>query len=135
MTDWIRCYKCRGAVLHCAPGPSVGVELVHKGTDFGSEQVSCKPTLQPLVCDLVDSSRIIRSRTRDGPTSPTLLPPTGIDLGTTNSAVALLTDGKPQVLKPYGSTKDTLPSVVHFPQEGGECIVGARERGPGKVVA
>jgi len=57
----------------------------------------------------------------------------GIDLGTTNSAVALLVDGRAQVLKPYGSTRDTLPSVVYYPEGGGEPVVGVRAQAQGPI--
>ena len=52
----------------------------------------------------------------------------GIDLGTTNSLVAIVEDGKPRVIPgPDGS--NLVPSVVYF-EEGGNVLVGnpAREK-------
>ncbi len=46
----------------------------------------------------------------------------GIDLGTTNSCVAVLEDGRPRVI-PYKGTYDTMPSMVAV-GETGRVIVG-----------
>ena len=53
----------------------------------------------------------------------------GIDLGTTNSLVAMWRDGRPQVLKPEGHDGQ-VPSALYFPEKGGQPIVGqaVRER-------
>ncbi len=51
----------------------------------------------------------------------------GIDLGTTYSLAALWRDGRPVVLRPKGSRDGRIPSVLHFPEEGG-VVVGARAR-------
>jgi len=45
----------------------------------------------------------------------------GIDLGTTNSAVAAIVSGVPTVL-PDASGRSTMPSVVSFPEAGGTLI-------------
>ena len=42
----------------------------------------------------------------------------GIDLGTTNSAIAKMTDGNPVIIKSEGLQKDTTPSCVHFDRKG-----------------
>ena len=49
--------------------------------------------------------------------------PLGIDLGTTNSIVAYVSDGRPVALTTCDGTS-LLPSVVHFSAEGG-VVVGA----------
>lgn len=46
----------------------------------------------------------------------------GIDLGTTNSVVAYLENGKPQVMQ-NAEGSQTTPSVIHYPSEG-DPIVG-----------
>ncbi len=46
----------------------------------------------------------------------------GIDLGTTHSLVAKVTDGKPEVVVDYGKSA-VMPSVVYFP-EAGSPVVG-----------
>ncbi len=53
----------------------------------------------------------------------------GIDLGTTNSLVAYIKDGKSKAVKGSGGKSTLVPSIVHF-GEGGEIIVGdeAREK-------
>ena len=53
----------------------------------------------------------------------------GIDLGTTNSLVAIWRDGRPQVLKPEGHSGQ-IPSALYFPENGEQPIVGqaVRER-------
>src|SRR6185369_13920778 len=53
--------------------------------------------------------------------------PLGIDLGTTNSIVAYVSDGRPVALTTCDGTA-LLPSVVHFPAEGG-VVVGAAALG------
>ncbi len=47
----------------------------------------------------------------------------GIDLGTTNSIVAYVKDGKSVAVKERGNKKTLVPSVVHF-QDSGEILVG-----------
>ncbi|MCL5271284.1 MAG: molecular chaperone DnaK [bacterium] len=47
----------------------------------------------------------------------------GIDLGTTNSVVACLENGKPQVMQNAEGGK-TTPSIVLYPKDGGDVIVG-----------
>ncbi|MCC6406733.1 MAG: molecular chaperone DnaK [Planctomycetes bacterium] len=56
------------------------------------------------------------------------LPPVGIDLGTTNSLVAIWENGRPTVVHPEGDN-GYVPSCVYFPSDG-PPIVGkeARER-------
>ena len=50
----------------------------------------------------------------------------GIDLGTTNSLVAIWRDGRPVVLRP--DPRDSrIPSVIHFPEKG-DPIVGRAAR-------
>ena len=53
----------------------------------------------------------------------------GIDLGTTNSLVAYMKDGKPVCVKDSSGKSTLVPSVVHF-TENEEVIVGdgAREK-------
>ncbi|MDY7229674.1 Fe-S protein assembly chaperone HscA [Hyalangium rubrum] len=51
----------------------------------------------------------------------------GIDLGTTNSLVASVIQGKPQCLAADDDDAMLLPSVVHYAQDGG-VVVGARAR-------
>ncbi|HED64693.1 MAG TPA: Fe-S protein assembly chaperone HscA [Planctomycetes bacterium] len=51
----------------------------------------------------------------------------GIDLGTTNSLVALWRDGRPEILKPENAHDGRIPSVVFFPPEGG-VVVGREAR-------
>ncbi len=51
----------------------------------------------------------------------------GIDLGTTNSLVASVLQGKPQCLPVDEGEAKLLPSVVHYAKDGG-VVVGARAR-------
>ena len=51
----------------------------------------------------------------------------GIDLGTTNSLVAVLEEGGPRVLPDPATGAHLLPSAVAF-LPGGEVIVGERAR-------
>ena len=51
----------------------------------------------------------------------------GIDLGTTNSLVTAVIDGKPRVFPVDEGGSVLLPSVVHYAQDG-SVIVGARAR-------
>jgi molecular chaperone HscA len=51
----------------------------------------------------------------------------GIDLGTTNSLVASVIQGKPQCLEADEGGSYLLPSVVHYAKDGG-VVVGARAR-------
>lgn len=51
----------------------------------------------------------------------------GIDLGTTNSLVAVVREGVPVVLPDPATGQTLLPSVVHFP-ETGPPVVGAKAR-------
>jgi molecular chaperone HscA len=53
----------------------------------------------------------------------------GIDLGTTNSLVAVVQGGQPVCLRDGGDGSSIVPSVVHYPTEG-EVVVGrdARDR-------
>ncbi|WP_224246412.1 Fe-S protein assembly chaperone HscA [Hyalangium gracile] len=51
----------------------------------------------------------------------------GIDLGTTNSLVASVIQGKPQCLPADEGDARLLPSVVHYAKDGG-VVVGARAR-------
>src|SRR5215469_7963936 len=51
----------------------------------------------------------------------------GIDLGTTNSLVAAVIDGKPRAFEVDEGGSLLLPSVVHYAQDG-SVIVGARAR-------
>ena len=50
----------------------------------------------------------------------------GIDLGTTNSVVAVATDGRPEVLRDADG-RGLVPSVVAYPEEG-EAVVGEAAR-------
>ncbi|WP_084736560.1 Fe-S protein assembly chaperone HscA [Cystobacter ferrugineus] len=52
----------------------------------------------------------------------------GIDLGTTNSLVAGVIQGKPRCLVADEGDSNLLPSVVHYGRDGG-VVVGARARG------
>ncbi len=51
----------------------------------------------------------------------------GIDLGTTNSVAAIWQDGRPTVLRPPGQNDGRIPSVLHFPEDGG-IVVGRNAR-------
>ncbi len=51
----------------------------------------------------------------------------GIDLGTTNSLVAAVIEGKPRCLPADEGDTLLLPSVVHYAQDGG-VVVGARAK-------
>jgi Fe-S protein assembly chaperone HscA len=51
----------------------------------------------------------------------------GIDLGTTNSMVAMWQDGRPTVLRPPGSNDGRIPSVIHASEDGG-FVVGWNAR-------
>lgn len=51
----------------------------------------------------------------------------GIDLGTTNSSIACLREGKPTVL-PIEEGSALVPSVVSLDEQAGELIVGRRAR-------
>jgi molecular chaperone HscA len=48
----------------------------------------------------------------------------GIDLGTTNSLVAWIKDGQPQIIRHPEDGTTLVPSVIHFPEEGPEVEVG-----------
>ncbi len=50
-------------------------------------------------------------------------PIVGIDLGTTNSSLAVILEGEPSVITLKGEGSPLLPSVVHFSKDG-EIIVG-----------
>ena len=54
----------------------------------------------------------------------------GIDLGTTNSLVAVVTGGRPVTLGDDGGDPDDamVPSVVHYPPDGSDIVVGKRAR-------
>ncbi|MBW2264175.1 MAG: Hsp70 family protein, partial [Deltaproteobacteria bacterium] len=49
-------------------------------------------------------------------------PVIGIDLGTTNSCVAILEDERPIVLTGRGSAKKVLPSIVGFTEKGKRLV-------------
>ena len=53
----------------------------------------------------------------------------GIDLGTTNSCVAIMEGGKPKVIENSEGAR-TTPSVVAYTDDG-EVLVGARGQAPG----
>jgi len=46
----------------------------------------------------------------------------GIDLGTTNSLVAIVKDGKPETIK-INDSSSLVPSIIHF-EENGNVLVG-----------
>jgi molecular chaperone DnaK (HSP70) len=51
----------------------------------------------------------------------------GIDLGTTNSLVAIVEDGKPRVIPgPDGS--NLVPSIVYFDESGNALVGNPRAR-------
>src|SRR3712207_3434358 len=52
----------------------------------------------------------------------------GIDLGTTNSLVAIVVHGKPQCIPADVDQELLLPSVVHYGKDGG-VVVGKRAKG------
>ncbi len=47
----------------------------------------------------------------------------GIDLGTTNSLVAYINEGQPEILRTPTASKALVPSIVHF-DESGSVVVG-----------
>jgi Fe-S protein assembly chaperone HscA len=49
----------------------------------------------------------------------------GIDLGTTNSLVAVAKEGVPQILADVKTGETLLPSVVYFPADGSRTVVGS----------
>jgi molecular chaperone DnaK len=51
----------------------------------------------------------------------------GIDLGTTNSVIAFLKDGRPEAI-PVEEGVAILPSVVSFEAENGKCVVGRQAK-------
>jgi len=63
----------------------------------------------------------------------------GIDLGTTNSLIAQVRDGKPEVIRDPQTGESLLPSVVHFAEDGtilvGQAAREAEVRGTGTTVA
>ncbi len=52
----------------------------------------------------------------------------GIDLGTTNSLVAVTEEGVPRILADRATRETLLPSVVYFPAGGGTPVVGSGAR-------
>src|SRR5204862_4759350 len=48
----------------------------------------------------------------------------GIDLGTTNSLIAVLEDDGPRVIADARTGRKIVPSVVSFPDSGGDAVVG-----------
>lgn len=48
----------------------------------------------------------------------------GIDLGTTNSLVAWMKDGQPEIIRDKSKGTALVPSVIHFPQDGQQVEVG-----------
>jgi hypothetical protein len=68
---------------------------------------------------------------------PTPPPPSvGVDLGTSNSAVAVVVDGVP-TLVPMRDGRATLPSVVHYPVDGpplvGRAALARAAADPGRT--
>jgi molecular chaperone HscA len=51
----------------------------------------------------------------------------GIDLGTTNSLVAYIKDGKAEAVKGSGGKSTLVPSIVHFGEEG-KIVIGEEAR-------
>ncbi len=47
----------------------------------------------------------------------------GIDLGTTNSLVAVVRNGKPEAVRGEGNKHTLVPSIIHF-SSGGDIVVG-----------
>lgn len=45
----------------------------------------------------------------------------GIDFGTTNSAVSVVTQGKTPELIRFGKGKETIPTAIFFPEENTYC--------------
>jgi len=52
----------------------------------------------------------------------------GIDLGTTNSALSLIKDGRAIILPSRATGENVMPSVVRFLEEGGRVVVGEEAR-------
>jgi molecular chaperone HscA len=52
----------------------------------------------------------------------------GIDLGTTNSLVAWVRDGDPEVVRDPAGKNGLVPSIVYFPDTGEQVIVGDAAR-------
>ena len=54
----------------------------------------------------------------------------GIDLGTTYSVAAFINEyDLPEVIRNQDDNSDTTPSVVYFPEGGGDAVVGAAAKG------
>jgi molecular chaperone HscA len=51
----------------------------------------------------------------------------GIDLGTTNSLVAVMREGQPYCVKGSDGKSALMPSILHFSQDGG-LVVGEEAR-------
>jgi molecular chaperone HscA len=52
----------------------------------------------------------------------------GIDLGTTNSLVSIIKDGHPVIIKDKNGLNALVPSIVYFPKDNEEVIVGNEAR-------
>ena len=120
--------KRRVPRLACLLARDLGTKrvIVELLFDCGGNQQARKmvsPTYRPSPASHVMRVLICSSLASDQQTAPLRGRTVGIDLGTTNSAIAILTDGAPEIV-PNSRGELTTPSVVSY-RDDGSVIVGA----------